>query len=541
MEKIKFANRIIYYIFLFVFVFYIISGLIFSHVDTNMQFSAAARTAVQPEETIFTDDNTVEYHIKLEAVDSDNMAMMFVSRHQEIEVYTGDDLIYYLRANRSVYGTTTGTNYTMVAIPQNTTDVTVRLTNVYAGMKVRETTFWYGDETKIVKDIVRSSLPSAVLSAFIIMVGAGMILLWLVWRRKIATTQSLLYFGIFAMVIGSWALNETNLAALFMNDRKIASLAGYILLMMIPVPFVQAEKNFFEIKKSNISNALCLIFVITDIVLFICHAAGIVEFKNSVLFIHVMLIMSFLYFCGVVVERIMSNGFDRKVRSNIIAVIALGVSMIVDLFAYYRGMQQTDVLGKLGILVYIVLLGYESISEVVEQIKAGQKAQFYREMAITDSMTGLYNRAAFEEWEKNTQDYEGYSIVTFDLNNLKSCNDTIGHAAGDMYIEAAAAVIQDIFGRHGACYRIGGDEFCTIINSKNKRFDIDRHIRQLREREKNENKKSTFDNLEMHIACGYAQYDSSIDHDFEDTRSRADKKMYESKQQLKSNASSGTV
>ena len=534
-KDIKFANRIIYYVFLFVFLFYIVSGLIFSRVDTNVLLNNGERTPILPEKTIFADDNTIEYYIKLEAVGSDNMALIFVTRHQEVEVYSGNDLIYYLKAHKSVYGTTTGTNYTMVAIPENTTDVKVRLTNVYAGTKVRETTFEYGDETDMVKGIVCSSLPSAVLSAFIILVGAGMILLWLVCRRKFAKTQSLLYFGTFAMVIGLWTLNETDLATLFVNDRKIASLAGYILLMMIPVPFVQAEKNFFEIKKSGISNIMCLIFMVMDIVLLSCHVSGIMELKNSVLFIHMMLIMSFFYFCGVVVRRIMLKGFDRKVKSNIIAVIALGVSMVVDLFAYYRGMQQTDVLGNLGILIFIVLLGYESISEVFEQIKEGQKAEFYREMAITDSMTGLYNRAAFEEWEKSTTDYEGYAIVTFDLNNLKSCNDTIGHAAGDMYIKAAAAIIKDIFGRHGACYRIGGDEFCTVISQREKKFDIGRHIKQLREREKNENNENAISNLEIHIACGYAQYDSSVDRDFEATRSRADKRMYESKQQLKSN------
>ena len=37
--------------------------------------------------------------------------------------------------------------------------------------------------------------------------------------------------------------------------------------------------------------------------------------------------------------------------------------MIVDLIAYYKGMQQTDLIGKLGILVFIIVLGYESISE----------------------------------------------------------------------------------------------------------------------------------------------------------------------------------
>lgn len=80
-KNIKLANRIIYYVFLFVFVFYIVSGLIFSRVDTNALLNNGERTPILPEKTIFADDNTVEYYIKLEAVRSDNMSLIFVTRH----------------------------------------------------------------------------------------------------------------------------------------------------------------------------------------------------------------------------------------------------------------------------------------------------------------------------------------------------------------------------------------------------------------------------------------------------------------------------
>lgn len=201
--------------------------------------------------------------------------------------------------------------------------------------------------------------------------------------------------------------------------------------------------------------------------------------------------------------------------------------------AYYKGMQQTDLIGKLGILVFIIVLGYESISEAFEKIKEGQKVDFYKEMAVTDTMTGVYNRSAFEEWEYETSDYEGYSIATFDLNNLKWCNDNLGHAAGDAYIQASARIIKEIFGRHGKCYRIGGDEFCTVINQKQKSFDIGRHVKQLRELEKYAEEEIGIKDLNVQIACGYAEYDIKTDKNFEDTRSRADKKMYESKRSLK--------
>lgn len=336
------------------------------------------------------------------------------------------------------------------------------------------------------------------------------------------------------MIIGAWALNETDLATLLIEDRKIGSLIGYMLLMIMPVPFIQAEKYFFQgEKKSVVSNVLCALFTVIDIVLLVCHMTAVKEFKNSVYIIHIMLVISMMYFCSLLIKRIHVNGFDRKVKANIIGAAALGISMIVDLIAYYKGMQQTDLIGKLGILVFIIVLGYESISEAFEKIKEGQKADFYKEMAVTDTMTGVYNRSAFEEWEHETSDYEGYAIVTFDLNNLKWCNDNLGHAAGDAYIQASVRIIKEIFGRHGKCYRIGGDEFCTVINQKSKKFDIERHVKQLRELEKYAEEELGIKGLNVQIACGYAEYDIKTDKNFEDTRSRADKRMYESKRILK--------
>lgn len=533
MKNIKLINRIGYFIFLFAFLAFVFSGFIFSKVDIKTPADSKVKQTIEPVETDYIGNNEIEYYIQLDSTSSDDMALSFVSRHQEIEVYADDNLIYYVKAHKSVYGTTTGTNYTIVNIPSYTTDVIVRLTNVYDGIKLRGTTFEYGDETTIVKNLISEAFLSAVLSSFIILVGVSMILLWCVCRKKIAQTQSLLYFGIFAIIIGGWALNETSLSTIFINDRKLASLIGYTSLMMLPIPFVQAEKHFFHVENANISNILCGIFAVGDVVLMVCHMTCIYEFKQSVLFIHIMLVMSFIYFIGVVVKRIKEDGINRKVRINIIAVVTLGLSMLVDLSAYYHGRQETDILGKLGILIFIVLLGYESISEALERIKEGQKAAFYKEMAEKDSMTGLYNRAAFEEWEKNTTEYDGYAIVTFDLNNLKYCNDNLGHAAGDAYIETAAKLIKDVFGRFGKCYRIGGDEFCAIIKTNKRGFDAEKYRKRLRWHEKQAVLKFGEDKLYVQIAYGYALYDKNTDDSFEATRSRADKKMYESKKTLK--------
>jgi len=374
MKRIKLINRIFYCIFLLGFLLFMASGFIFSTVDEVTPADKRTSVVVKPEDTRYIGDDTIEYYVKIRAGAGNNNALAFVSRHQEVEVYAGGRLIYYIKAHSSIYGTTTGTNYTIVNLPPYTTDITVRLTNVYAGHKIRGTTFEYGDETKLVKELIAKSLPSAVLSSFIIIVGFAMIILWIFCRKKIAQTQALFYFGIFAMIIGAWALNETDIATILVQDRKIGSLIGYVLLMMIPIPFMQAEKNFFQIGKSAANNILCAIYAATAVILLVCHMTGVCEFKNSVYIIHMMLVMSLVYFCAILIKRVWVKGFDRKVKANIIGAAALGISMIVDLIAYYKGMQQTDLIGKLGILVFIIVLGYESISEAFVKIKEGQKA-----------------------------------------------------------------------------------------------------------------------------------------------------------------------
>ena len=52
--------------------------------------------------------------------------------------------------------------------------------------------------------------------------------------------------------------------------------------------------------------------------------------------------------------------------------------------------------------------------------------------------------------------------------------------------------------------------------------------------EENRATKNNPQSPDIKIACGYAKFDADTDKDFEDTRSRADQKMYESKRELKS-------
>lgn len=102
----------------------------------------------------------------------------------------------------------------------------------------------------------------------------------------------------------------------------------------------------------------------------------------------------------------------------------------------------------------------------IQDITSRKKAEDYlRYLGTHDAMTGLYNRAYFEEtlvkFEKQRRD--PVSIIIFDLNYLKHANDTHGHQAGDKLIRRAAEVIKAAISAEHVAARIGGDEFAAIL------------------------------------------------------------------------------
>ena len=50
--------------------------------------------------------------------------------------------------------------------------------------------------------------------------------------------------------------------------------------------------------------------------------------------------------------------------------------------------------------------------------------------------------------------------------NKSVINDTFGHNSGDMCLKSVASAIRKVYRKSGLCYRVGGDEFCVIINRK---------------------------------------------------------------------------
>jgi len=88
--------------------------------------------------------------------------------------------------------------------------------------------------------------------------------------------------------------------------------------------------------------------------------------------------------------------------------------------------------------------------------------------AVTDPLTGLYNRRLFgETFEKELNRARRYSIplglVVLDLHRFKEVNDKHGHPRGDDVLRAAAATLKRSLRTSDSAFRIGGDEFALLL------------------------------------------------------------------------------
>src|SRR5712664_3961494 len=115
----------------------------------------------------------------------------------------------------------------------------------------------------------------------------------------------------------------------------------------------------------------------------------------------------------------------------------------------------TDVLSSAGLLRVPILIEYDELKKLELN-------------AVTDPLTGLYNRRLFAEtFEKELNRARRYTqplgLVTLDLHRFKEVNDKHGHPRGDEVLRAAAATLKKALRTSDSAFRIGGDEFALLL------------------------------------------------------------------------------
>ncbi len=167
------------------------------------------------------------------------------------------------------------------------------------------------------------------------------------------------------------------------------------------------------------------------------------------------------------------------------------------------------------------------IAVVVDQLKT-----MLLENSYTDVLTGGLNATAYHEQLKEifaNKNATKFWCIISDMNNLKLINDHLGHIEGDNAIRTSYAVLDEQFKEFGKTFRVGGDEFVSLLFNCDEATITSRLV-LVSDRIKSLN---TNDQYQFSLACGYSQFSGSTRSDFDDFFKVVDKQMYKHKTESK--------
>ena len=157
-------------------------------------------------------------------------------------------------------------------------------------------------------------------------------------------------------------------------------------------------------------------------------------------------------------------GAERLVLRPIRALLEMTVKVRAGDLSARTGMKRSrEELSQLG----------SALDEMADQLqlrdaKLRDAMVELREQAITDSLTGLYNRRYF--WDALTRQVltagrkgTTFSVILLDLDYFKAINDTWGHDAGDVVLKAVADVVRRSVRGSDIAVRYGGEEFAVLL------------------------------------------------------------------------------
>jgi len=191
------------------------------------------------------------------------------------------------------------------------------------------------------------------------------------------------------------------------------------------------------------------------------------------------------------------------------------------------------------VLIFLVpfiytFLGYlvNEREKLLRKVKESEKN--FRSLALQDELTNLNNRRGFcflaeQQLLISNRTKKGMLLLFADVDNLKLINDNLGHKEGDKALIHTADILRTHIRKADLLARIGGDEFVALANGASESLP-EVLSKRIGESLQNRNAEGTHD-YKLSLSLGFAWYNPSSPCSIDELLQRADKNMYENKQE----------
>ncbi len=317
------------------------------------------------------------------------------------------------------------------------------------------------------------------------------------------------------------------------------SLINYLALYLAPIPLTVYIMEEVENLKSRILKIFYWIFFVTEVTAvcaaILLHAFDIVHMAGILKYMQAVLMGGMLFFLVVLLMNLKFPKLENRlsVAGLLVVVVCVAYDMLGYNLGRYLGSDAFNLKGvsSCGIMIFICILFVSFYLEMTQRMMEQKERNFLIKSAYTDELTRIHNRRYCMEYMEKLKEQKNfnYTVICFDVNNLKVTNDTYGHARGDVLLKCAAEVLEQTFGEQGLVARMGGDEFVAILETAEE-VRIGMLIEQFLQNVSKKNR--TVKDLNMSIAYGYA-CGSQSSSEIEKVYQKADDNMYEKKKQMK--------
>lgn len=458
-------------------------------------------------------------------------SICFRTDHTKVRVFVSGNLRYEFGYSREpIFGETPGSIWHIIDLERTDAgrEMTIEFVcpyDMYSGFLPKVA---YGGRREVLLYIFKDSFYLFVLSVLPLLL-AVFILMMSGQITQMFNMDWASYVAIFLLVDGVWGITESRFGQFLFGRAFGFQMVNFIFFAAMPMCNIVMYHCLHIVEKGfKTVTALCLIEFFG--VLF-AQLLEICDFFNSLMAVHAMVVICLgvgIYNC---ISKLRQGISVRVMIWYMVALVEQAVFGFMDILAFYgENKYGNGFFYRIGSIIFIIIIMLSSMTSAYEGKKKQIQKETLEQMAYMDYITKLGNRRAFERaCDEVKKKKQGVTILFIDLNGLKQINDNYGHEYGDRAIKHVARLIQEHSSQDMQGYRLGGDEFCALIQHKTGE-NIEEMCVQINEELKDISKNEP---RLLSIAYGYAEHDPKGKKTLDDTLKKADAQMYEKKARMK--------
>ena len=475
------------------------------------------------------DSLTISYNMP--KLDIDNPVLILESYHSVVNIYVDDKMIYQYGVELQQEDKNVGHVYLHIPILHEYEGKNFKIEYHYT----EDDSLSYLYNMKICSEgssylkLINKNILQILLISTTLLIGVIGLIFSVSRRRYTREYLKMSYISAFSILSAIWVMCSSKVVFLIFRNASVINMLEYYSLysVSIPLSLYFSEMNYNKVKSRTLKILALLQFFVVIFTVFNYHVLKI-NYSSFLPVFHMFLLIEFIAMLNSL------RNMPKKRKSEKIVLIGVTIMCVfgvIDLVKFNLNRYQlvdkivdTSLL-PIGVAIFVFGELYSFYVERINNIFDEKEKKILSNLAFIDVLTGINNRTKcellFDEYEKK---YESIIIGSFDIDNFKYINDTLGHTIGDKAIKAIAILLKEAFSSFGEVGRMGGDEFIVITPENNiKKFKtaLDYFLNLLEDYNKSDEIE-----LELSISYGYSSRVSRDEKNIMKVYEESDKKMY---------------